>query len=39
MIEVVLAKPVDKAEYQRYSRGKNALPGVSIFEVFIDLII
>lgn len=25
-IEVVLAKPVDKAEYLRYSRNKNALP-------------
>ncbi|KAK3591881.1 hypothetical protein CHS0354_005084 [Potamilus streckersoni] len=27
-IEVVLAKPVDKAEYLRYSRTKNALPQI-----------
>lgn len=28
-IEVVLAKPVDKNEYIRYTRGKNSIPQVS----------
>lgn len=36
MIEVVLAKPVDKAEYQRYSRGKNALPGAFSYNMAVS---